>query len=179
VLSRIVMLGLCAVALVSVTRAEDIAPGLWELSLDARVDSDLGFQPGPVTLNQCISKDDARDPSKLLGPIAAAGATGCSYSEKSYVGQEFRFTMQCSGTLELTTTGDVTFSATTLRGMITTSSSIDGGKVEFTSALVGRRLGTSAADVNIDTLGTRIYDEIAPSGSVIVGRSEVGAWSRA
>jgi hypothetical protein len=49
--------------------------------------------------------------------------------------------MQCSGTLELKTTGEVTFSATMLRGMITTSSSIDGKKVEFKSALVGRRLG--------------------------------------
>jgi SAM-dependent methyltransferase len=37
----------------------------------------------------------------------------------------------------------------------------------------------SADDVDIATLCTRIYDEIAASGSVIVGRSEIGAWSRA
>jgi len=139
--SHIVTLGLCTLALASVARAEDIAPGLWELSLEARVDSDAGSQPAPVTLSQCITKDDARDPSKILGPIAAAGATGCSYSKKSYVGQEFRFTMECSGTLELKTSGEVTFSATKLRGMIATSSSIDGKKVEIESALVGRRLG--------------------------------------
>jgi hypothetical protein len=128
-------------ALASVARGEDIGPGLWELSLEARVDSDPGFQPGPMTLNQCITQDAASDPSKLAGPIAAAGATGCSCSEKSYVGQEFRLTMQGSGTLELTTTGEVTFSATMLRGMITTFSSIDGKKVEFKSALIGHRLG--------------------------------------
>jgi len=139
--SRIVTLGLCALALASVALAEDIAPGLWELSLEARVDSEPDFQPGPMTLNQCVTKDDARDPGKLLGAIASAGATGCSYSQTSYVGQVFRFTMQCAGTLELKTTGEVTFSATALRGVITTSSSIDGKKVEFKSALVGRRLG--------------------------------------
>jgi hypothetical protein len=139
--SRIVTLGLCALALTSIARAEDIAPGLWELSLEARVDSEPGFQPGPMTLNQCVTQDDAKDPSKLLGPMATAGATGCGYSEKSYVGQKFSFTMQCSGTLELKTTGEVIFSATMLRGTITTSSSIDGKKVEFKSALVGRRLG--------------------------------------
>lgn len=139
--NRIVTLGLCTLALAGVARAEDIAPGLWELSLEARVDSDAGFQPGPMTLNQCITTDDARDPGKLLGPIAAAGATGCSYSEKHYVGKKFHFTMQCSGTLELKTTGEVTFSATMLRGMITTSSSIDGKTVEFKSALIGHRLG--------------------------------------
>jgi hypothetical protein len=139
--NRIVTVALCAVALTSVARAEDIAPGLWELSLEARVDAEPDFQPGPMTLNQCVTADDARDPSKILGPLASAGASGCSYSEKRYAGQEFRFTMHCSGTLELKTTGEVTFSATMLRGMITTSSVIDGKKVEFKSALVGRRLG--------------------------------------
>jgi Protein of unknown function (DUF3617) len=138
---RIVTTGLCALALAGTACAEDVAPGLWELTLEARVESDPAFQPGPITLNQCVSKDGPRDPGTLLGPIAEAGATGCSYSEQSYVGQEFRFTMQCAGILELKTTGTVTFSATTLRGTLTTSSSIDGKKVEFKSALVGHRLG--------------------------------------
>jgi Protein of unknown function (DUF3617) len=138
---RIVTSGLCALALAGVARAEDIAPGLWELTLEASVESDPGFQPGPMTVNQCLSKEGAGDPGTLLGPIAGAGATGCNYSEQSYVGQEFRFTMQCSGTFELRTTGTVTFSATTLRGLMTTSSSIDGTTVQFKSVLVGHRLG--------------------------------------
>lgn len=42
------------------------------------------------------------------------------------------------------------------------------------------RYGLASADeVSIDTLCARIYDEIKASGSVIVGRSEIGAWSRA
>jgi len=138
---RILALGLCIFGLAGVARAEDLAPGLWELSLEAKVDAEPGFQPGPITVNQCVSKSDTRDPSKLLAPIASAGASGCNYSEKSYVGQKFRFAMQCSGTLELKTTGEVTFSATALRGTLTTSSSIDGKTVELKSTLVGRRLG--------------------------------------
>ena len=73
--------------------------------------------------------------------LATAGATDCSYTEKSYNGQTFRFLMQCAGTLQIKTSGEVTFSATTLRGTLTTSSSIDGKKVEVKSTLVGRRLG--------------------------------------
>jgi Protein of unknown function (DUF3617) len=138
---RIVTSGLCALALAGVARAEDIAPGLWELTLEASVESDPGFQPGPMSSNQCITTQGARDPGALLGPITGAGATGCSYSEQSYVGEEFRFTMQCSGTLELKTTGTVTFSATTLRGLMTTSSAIDGKTVQFKSVLVGHWLG--------------------------------------
>jgi hypothetical protein len=139
--SRIVTLGLCVLALSSVARADDVAPGLWELSLEAKVESEPGFQPGPMTVNQCVAKEDAKDPSKLLAPVASAGATGCSYLQKSYSGQTFRFAMQCSGLLELRTAGEVTFSAASFHGTLTTSSSIDGKKVEFKSTLTGRRLG--------------------------------------
>jgi len=139
--SRILALALTALAFAHTVRAEDLAPGLWELSLEARVDSEPGFQPGPITLNQCLTADSARDPAKLLGPIASAGATGCNYSQKNYLGQQFRFTMQCSGVFELKTTGEVSFSSTKLQGTITTSSSIDGKTVEFTSVLAGRRVG--------------------------------------
>jgi hypothetical protein len=139
--NRFLALGLGALVLAGVARAEDLAPGLWELALEAKVDAEPGFQPGPITVNQCVTKSDTRDPSKLLAPIASAGASGCNYSEKSYVGQKFRFAMQCSGTLELKTTGEVTFTATALRGTLTTSSSIDGKTVELKSTLVGHRLG--------------------------------------
>ena len=134
-------LGLCMLALAGLARAGDLAPGLWELGLEARTDADPTFLPGAITANQCLTKADAADPSKVLAPLATAGATGCTYTEKSYVGQKFRFSMQCSGTLDLKTTGEVTFSATTLRGTITTTSSLDGKPLELKSTLVGRRLG--------------------------------------
>jgi hypothetical protein len=139
--TRIVTAGIIALALSAAACADDIAPGLWELSLEARVESEPGFQPGPMTVNQCVAKADAGDPGKLLAPIATAGATGCSYLQKSYSGQTFRFAMQCSGALELRTSGEVTFSASGFRGTLTTSSVIEGSKVEFKSALTGRRLG--------------------------------------
>lgn len=138
--NRIATLALCALAMAGVARAEDLLPGLWELSLEAKVESEPGFRPGPMKVNQCLAKD-ATDPSALLGPVASAGATDCTYAKKSYSGQDFRFTMECAGTFELTTTGEVTFSATTLRGVLTTSSEIEGRKVVFHSTLSGHRLG--------------------------------------
>ncbi|HUO80250.1 MAG TPA: DUF3617 family protein [Steroidobacteraceae bacterium] len=137
----IVILGLCVLGLATVARAEDIAPGLWELALEAAVEADPAFQPGPMTVRQCVTRDDARDPGKILGPISSAGASDCSYAAKSYVGRVFRFTLQCSGTLQLRTTGEVTFSGAALRGVLTTSSAIEGKPVEFRSTLVGHRIG--------------------------------------
>jgi len=41
------------------------------------------------------------------------------------------------------------------------------------------RLGVAtAADINAETLVQRVLDEVTASNSVIVGRSEIGAWSR-
>ena len=100
-----------------------------------------GARPGPITVTQCVTKDDARDPSKLLGSLATSGAAGCSYLEKGYVGQKFRFVMQCTGTVELKATGEATFSPRALNGTFTTSTSIAGKQVSMKSTLVGRRLG--------------------------------------
>lgn len=33
-------------------------------------------------------------------------------------------------------------------------------------------------EVDIETLAGRMLDEVIASGSIIVGRSEIGAWSR-
>jgi len=141
VIVRFVVICLGALALATVAAADDIAAGLWELSLDARVEADPGFQPGPLTVNQCVTKGDTKDPSKILGPITTSGAADCNYSEKRYVGETFHFTVQCSGTLGLKTAGEVTFSPTALRGTMTTWSTIDGKQVEFKSTIAGRRIG--------------------------------------
>jgi hypothetical protein len=36
----------------------------------------------------------------------------------------------------------------------------------------------TAAEVGIETLADRLRSEVADGGGVIVGRSEIGAWSR-
>jgi hypothetical protein len=41
------------------------------------------------------------------------------------------------------------------------------------------RLGIAkAGDVDADTLADRVFEEVIATDSVIVGRSEIGAWSR-
>ena len=51
-------------------------PGLWELSADLAVPSEPGFKQEPITLSQCLSASDVRDPSRLLMGIANPGAGG-------------------------------------------------------------------------------------------------------
>jgi hypothetical protein len=95
----------------------------------------------PVTLNQCLTAADAKDPSKLLGSIASPGASGCSYTNRNYSGNTFSFAMTCSGTLAIKAAGQVSFTATTMSGTINTNANINGQVVDMKNAVTATRVG--------------------------------------
>ncbi|MBI5331238.1 MAG: DUF3617 family protein [Betaproteobacteria bacterium] len=134
---------LAALALLYIVpaHAQDIAPGLWQITMETRVSATPGFTPAPYTLNQCLTAADARDPSRVLGGVANPGATGCTYTDKGYSGNTFRFTMQCAGTFGIRTRGEVSFSADSLDGTISASADVGGQKVEFGNRIRGKRVG--------------------------------------
>ena len=75
----------------------DISPGNWEINLEMRVPGQADDLLPPMQLQQCFTAADAKDPSRVLVGIANPGATGCNYSDKSYSGNTFRFSVQCAG----------------------------------------------------------------------------------
>ena len=55
-------------------------------------------------------------------------------------------------------------------------------KTDLACTLVSEmeRLGiATASEVNTETLAERVFDEVVQCAGVVVGRSEIGAWSRA
>lgn len=125
----------------SIAGAEDIQPGLWEITLDTRVDGVAGFSPGPTTMQQCLTAADAANPGRVLGPLSNPGASGCTYTNRNYAGSSFRFSMTCAGALSLHTEGEVSYSATRMSGNITTTGNLMGQATRFSSAISARRLG--------------------------------------
>lgn len=121
--------------------AEDLSPGLWEITMESRVANDAAWTPSPFGLTQCLSAADAKDPSKVIGSISTAGATGCTYTEKTYTGSTLRFALECTGTFALKPRGSVTFSANSFNGNITATSNMGGQTVEMQNRLAGKRLG--------------------------------------
>ena len=121
--------------------AQDILPGLWEITLETRVEGAEGIAPAPYMMNHCLSAADARDPSRVLGPLANPEASGCTYSDKRYAGSTFRFSMECSGVLNLKTQGEVSFSETRMSGSMTTSGSLMGQSTQIRSLISAQRLG--------------------------------------
>jgi hypothetical protein len=136
---------LCSLPLVlaasAPARAQDLSPGSWEISLEARVAASPGFAPPPYKLTQCLSAQDARDPARLLGSLANPGATGCTFGNSTFSGNQLTFTMQCAGTFDLHAQGAVSFSPTSMDGTITSTSVIGGQNVEMQSKVSARRLG--------------------------------------
>lgn len=141
-MTRIALAALVAAAMAAGgATAADLSPGLWEIALDARVQADGAFAPGPMTLRQCVSAADARDPSRIIGPLATPGATGCQYTERSYSGGTFRFALDCSGTYGIKSRGSVTFGATGFDGTMSATANLTGQPVEFESRISGKRIG--------------------------------------
>jgi len=130
-----------ALFLTTGAQAQDVSPGLWQLTIETRVSATPDFVPAPYTLNQCFTAEDARDPSRVMGGVANPGASDCTYTDKAYRGNTFRFSMQCAGTLGISTRGEVSFTATTLDGTITAIADVGGQKTEFSNRISGKRIG--------------------------------------
>ena len=115
--------------------AADVLDGLWEIGLVMRVE---GKDYGPYTRQQCITKADAQEPSKLF---AEAGG-GCEYANKRYFGNQFSFNVRCNAGIPLTGIGQVEFSAERMSGSMNLSAQMPGGpSVETASEISGKRLG--------------------------------------
>ena len=118
-----------------------IQPGLWELTMETRVAASPDFAPAPTSINQCLTAQDAQDPSRVLGGVANPGASDCTYTEKNFVGSTFRFKMQCAGSFGIQTRGEITYSATSMQGDIVSTASVLGQATELKSKITARRLG--------------------------------------
>ena len=125
----------------TVALAADVSPGSWEITMETRVPAEPGFAPPPFQITQCLTDADARDPSRVLGGVSNPGATGCNYSDKSYSGNTFSFSMQCAGTYEIKASGRVSFTADTMQGMIDSTASVGGKPVQTQNKILARRLG--------------------------------------
>ena len=136
-----ILFALTAAMAATTAFAEDLSPGLWEITMESRVGAAPAWAPEPFNLSQCLTGNDARDPSKLIGSISTPGATGCSYTERNYSDSTFRFALDCSGSFGIKSRGSVTFGATQFSGEITATGNVAGQNTEFQNKVSGTRVG--------------------------------------
>lgn len=122
--------------------AQDVSPGLWEISMETRVASDPGFQPTPYTMTQCLTAADAKDPGALFSRMSNPGASDCRFQDRTYDGAgSFTFSMTCSGIYNLRSSGEVKFTRDTMDGTVHATASIGDRDVETQNKLSAHRVG--------------------------------------
>jgi len=117
----IVALLLCATP----AAAQDaIREGLWEISIQGLV----GGQPmssTPMVVRQCITQQSAQD---LMAQLSG-GTGGCQISNLTREGARARWTMACTGQVEVAGTGAVTLTSEGFNGSLDLSVSMGGQSV--------------------------------------------------
>src|SRR5689334_8951083 len=133
---------LALILMSSAAFADDISPGSWQITMETRVPAEPGFAPPALQLTQCLTADDARDPSRVLGGVSNPGASGCNYTDKSYSGNTFTFAMQCGGGYGIKASGRIAFTANSMDGTIQSLANVAGKPVETHNKISARRLGS-------------------------------------
>ena len=128
---RIVLL---LVAAAGVARA-DVQEGKWEMTVTTQIEGMPGAM-APVTQSKCISKEDARDPSRLIGTGA-----GCQFANKRDSGSEITFDVACTGQVPMNGSGKVRYSAQTFDGTVEIAADMGNQRLMTRSQIAGRRLG--------------------------------------
>lgn len=120
--------------------AQDVSPGLWQITMETRVPSEPSFMPAPYTITQCLSAADAADPGRLLGSVSTPGASECNYTDKNYSGNTFTFSMQCGGGYAIQSSGHVSFTTDTMDGTIESTATVAGKPVQTQNKISARRI---------------------------------------
>jgi hypothetical protein len=113
----------------------DIEPGNWQLVVAVSV-AGMG-EMEPVTRTQCVTAEDARDPSRLFGQ----SNLNCTFADRQDTGSAFTFTVSCGGAVPVTGSGRVRYGRDTLDGDMELSGDAAGQKFVTRSKVNGRRTG--------------------------------------
>ena len=126
------MLAILAVA--GAARA-DVEPGNWEVSITTSVPGTPG-EIGPVVRTRCLSAEDARDPSHVLGP-----GGGCDFTDRRDDGSVYTFAIVCGGQMPMRGVGSVRYGAASMEADLELSGDAGGQSFATRSHVSARRLG--------------------------------------
>ena len=112
----------------------DIQAGNWEMTVTATFEGMPGAM-APITQTRCLTEEDARDPSRLVG------GAGCEFSNRRDTGSELSFNVACKGQVPMSGSGVVRYTSQTVDGSLELAADSGGQKIMTRSRVVGRRLG--------------------------------------
>jgi hypothetical protein len=116
--------------------------GRWEMTATMEIPGMPQPLP-PTTLMQCITKEQAADPQKLLPqpPQRGGSQSDCKVSDYKSSGNKVTFAMKCTTPQEMTTNAEINYGQDTMQAVMKTTMSRDGKPMEMTMKMTGKRLG--------------------------------------
>lgn len=142
----------CVLALsVAVLAQTPRRDGRWEVTTQM----EMAGMPGgrgmpPMASTQCITKEQAEDPQKMVPqpPARGGGQNDCKVSDYKTVGSKVTWTMKCTTPQEVDGTGEVTYGNDTYEGTMTMNMTMTRGgqsmPMQMTMKVNGKRLGDCA-----------------------------------
>jgi hypothetical protein len=115
--------------------------GNWQVTMEINIPGMPQSMP-PMTMNQCITKEQANDPSKLLPQGGGRGMPPeCKVSDMKTEGNKTSWSMKCEGQMPMSGTGEFTFNGDTYTGLMKIDTDRGGQPMTMTMKYAGKRLG--------------------------------------
>ena len=132
------VLAVSAVALAQGPRRD----GRWEMTTTMEMPGMAQKMP-PMTVTQCITKEQAADPQKLVQqpPQRGGPQSDCKMTDFNTAGNKITYSMKCTTPQEMTMNGEVTYGEGTMTAVMKSTMSRGGKTMEMTTRTTGKRLG--------------------------------------
>ena len=119
--------------------AQSVEPGQWEIT--STMTSPALPKPQVVTRTECISKEDAEDPTRFSG---REQTQGCKVTPVARSAESYSWTVSCPQQ-GMNGAGRVLFGRGTIEGELRMTLEMQGQKIDMLSRTAGRRVGSCAA----------------------------------
>jgi hypothetical protein len=116
--------------------------GRWEMTTTMEM-AGVPQKMAPMTVTQCITKEQASDPQKLLQPPPQRGGqqSDCKMTDYKSSGNKITYSMKCTTPQEMTMQGEVTYGEGTMSAVMKSTLARGGQTMEMTTRTTGKRLG--------------------------------------
>ena len=114
--------------------------GNWQVTMEMDMPG-MPQKMAPMTLNQCLTKADAEDPTKLAPQGRGQAPSNCNVSDFKTDGNKVTWSMRCEGDNPMTGTSEFVYSADSYVGTMKMTPGRGGQPKTMTMKYAGKRLG--------------------------------------
>ena len=141
------VIALAMLATVAVIAQATMRPGQWEITSQMQMPNmPAGFQMPAMTMMQCITPEQAKDPASTVPRQSGRGRGNkddCKVSDYKTSGNTVTWSMACTSPDKMTATGEMTFAG---EDSYTSTMKMVMAQGEMTMKMTGKRTGDCTGD---------------------------------